>query len=293
MRKVLITGAGPNGFVGRNLREILLDRYEILAPSSKELDLLDADRVAEFIDRTGVSVVIHSAVHNPRNRGESCELENNLRMFLNLERCASRLEKLLYFGSGAEFDKRYPIAMVTEEDFSRSIPTEDYGLSKYIMNTVARGSKNVYNLRLFGIFGKYEYWQSKLISNLCCKAMYGLTLTIRQNCMFDFLYIDDLGPIVEWFIENIPSQRDYNICSGMPMDLVSIAETVRDVSGKDLDIVVAKQGFNLAYTADNSRLRSEYAGLCITGYPESVRALYDYYSAHREIIDLDILRVSI
>ena len=42
MRRILLTGAGPRGFVGQNLAPILRERYEVYTPSSQELNLCDS-----------------------------------------------------------------------------------------------------------------------------------------------------------------------------------------------------------------------------------------------------------
>ncbi|GAA0083774.1 hypothetical protein UT300007_02130 [Clostridium sp. CTA-7] len=291
MKNILITGAGPNGFVGRNLKEMLAIKYNIYSPSSKELDLCDYNALEKYISENSISNVIHSAVHNPRTKGIDGEIENNLRMYFNLAKLSTKLEKLIYFGSGAEFDKRFSINMVKEDDIGISIPIDPYGFTKYIMNDNAIKSDNIYNMRLFGIYGKYEYWQSKFISNLCCKAVYDLPLTVRKNCWFDFLYIDDLPIIIEWFIENTPKYKDYNVCYGKALDLVSIAKIVNEVSGKNLEVkLLNTEGFNLSYTANNDRLLKEIPNLRLTDYKSAITKLYKYYYENKDIIDYSILK---
>ena len=131
-----------------------------------------------------------------------------------------------------------------------------------------------------GIFGKYEHWQSKFISNLCCKAMYDLPLRIRQDCMFDYLYVDDLVPIVIWFLEHEPRFHDYNVCTGRPVSLREIADVVLEISGKALPVEVAKEGWNLAYTASCGRLEAEMGPLELHSFKDAVAELYAYYQAH-------------
>jgi UDP-glucose 4-epimerase len=290
MENILITGAGPRAFVGRNLKEQLSPKNRYFAPTSEELDLLDLEATSEYIEKNHITSVIHSAAHNPRTREAEGELGNDLRMFFNLERLSPSLRKIIFFGSGAEFDKRVPIQMAKEEDFGIRIPVDYYGLAKYIMTITARKSANILNLRLFGIFGRYEFWQVKFISNLCCKAVFGLPLTVRQNCSFDFLYVDDLPAIVEWFMENEQEYQDYNACCGEPVDLVTIAETVERVSEKKLGISVLREGMNLPYTGDNARLRKQIPALHVTPLCDSIAALYRHYYDHRAEIDLDTLR---
>ena len=290
MKRILLTGAGPHGFVGRNLAPALRERYEVFAPSSRELDLCDYDALARYVDERRIGTVIHGAVQNVTRVGYEDAMLHDMGMFFNIEKLSGQLDKVLYFGSGAEFDKRFPMERIREEELGRSVPADYYGLEKYAMALHARASRSIYNLRLFGIFGRYEEWQSKFISNLCCKAAYDLPLTVRQNCMFDFLYIGDLAPIVVWFLEHTPRYHDYNVCTGQPVDLVSIAKTVLEVSEKELPIVVAREGWNLAYTADNGRLAEEMGGVRLRPMRDAVAELYEYYRAHRAEIPYDELR---
>ncbi len=288
-KRILLTGAGPHGFIGRNIAPALRERYTVFTPSSRELDLCDYDALARYVEAHRVDTVIHGAAQSPVHTGTEDAMCHDLQMFFNLDKLSGQLDKVLYFGSGAEFDKRLPMENVREEELGRSIPNEYYGLEKYIMAQYARASCNIYNLRLFGVFGKYEHWQSKFISNLCCKAVYDLPLTVRQNCMFDFLYVEYLPPIVIWFLEHSPKYHDYNVCTGEPIDLVSIAHTVLECAEKDLPILVARDGWNLAYTGDCSRLAAEYGPLQPHNLKTAISDLYAYYLEHQAEIPCEEL----
>ena len=290
MEQILLTGAGSRGFIGRNIAPALKEKYEVWTPSSKELNLCDYDAVEDYIHTHHIDTVIHGAAQSVIHTGPNDAMLHDLQMFYNLEKLSGQLNKILFFGSGAEFDKRLPMDMIREEEFGRSGSDWYYALSKYIMTREARNSKNIYNLRLFGVFGKYEHWQSKFISNLCCKAVYDLPLTVRQNCMFDYLYVCDLPEIVSWFIDNKPAYHDYNVCTGKPVDLVSIASIVNKVAGKELPILVAKEGWNLSYTASNDRLVKEMGRLQLHMLEDAVAELYEYYSANRDLISYDELK---
>ncbi len=291
MKRVLITGASRRGFVGRNLKEALCQQYELFTPTHAELELLDTDQVARYIDKNRIEAIVHGAVHVPEFNGLENEYYNDMLMFWNLERLAGRVEKILYFGSGAEFDKRGHIRMAKETDIPSVLPVSQYGLAKYTMNRIAQASDTIYNLRLFGIFGKYELWQIKFISNLCCKAVFNIPLSVRSECMFDFLYVEDLPQIVTWFLENKPIHHDYNICHGMPYALTKLAEMVRDISGKHLPIHLKSQQRNLDYTGDNSRLRSEMRNLHITPMDQAIAELYAYYQQHQDLINPEKLKI--
>lgn len=291
MKRVLITGG--HGFIGRNLAEKLCDDYDLYLPSSEELDLLDQSAVADYLSQNRITHVIHTAVYNQRRRNisQDRELSANLHMFFTLAEHASELEKLIYLGSGAEYDKRRPIVMAEESAIGECLPLmNDYGLSKYLMNLHARGSDNIYNLRLFGVFGPYEDWRTCFISNLCCKALHDLPLTIRRECRFDFLYVDDLVEPLRWLLEEKPRFHDYNLCTGKPVLLSDIAKLVCQTAGKDLPIQMLADGMAMEYTGSPMRLRGELPSFVPTSLEEAIARLYRFYEENPLICDLEILK---
>ncbi|MCR5485534.1 MAG: NAD(P)-dependent oxidoreductase [Clostridiales bacterium] len=290
MKKILITGAGKRGFVGKNLKEALCDEYELFTPPHSELELLDYNALESYVKQNKIEIIIHSAIHVPSVNGASNEFYNDMTMFMNMEKISRNIEKLIYFGSGAEFDKRYDIRGVEEDSLGKTIPTSEYGLAKYVMNTIARRSDNIYNLRLFGIFGKYEDWRVKYLSNICCKTIYGFPLTIRRDCLFDFIYIDDLVYAVRSVIEKDPKYHDYNVCSGKEYSLSFLANEVLRVSGKDVPIVMLSDERNLDYTASNKRLLNEMPSFHVTPINEALTKLYAYYCEHKDEVDPEILK---
>lgn len=289
-KKVLILGSG--GFVGRNLKEHFsqYDSYELLCPRSAELDLLDEYSVRDYLAEHCPDTVINAAVcKNPKffqSASPKTELEQDLRMFFNLEKYHDHFGKMLYFGSGAEFDKRYDICSAKEGEFLNGIPANDYGLAKYIIGKAIDSSENIYNLRIFGLFGKYENWRTTFISGACCKAIKNLPITIRQNVFFDYLYIDDFCRIIRWFVDNEPKYHTYNIASGKKVDLVTIAEMVKRLSGNDVPIYVCKEELGNEYTADVSRLKAENTEFVTTDFGISIKALFEYYRSIEQSIDL-------
>jgi GDP-L-fucose synthase len=54
-------------------------------------------------------------------------LFNNLGCFFNLARCSHDYGKMIYYGSGAEYDKRYYLPKMTEDYFDAHVPVDDYG----------------------------------------------------------------------------------------------------------------------------------------------------------------------
>lgn len=289
-KKIFLTG--KTGFIGKNILEFLEDsKYNVLAPSHQELELLDGEAVKNFLCRNKVDVVIHSAlipshrkIKNPRDIAY-----RNLRMFFNIARNAQYFSKMIFFSSGAEYGVRHDLSKVKETDFDKHIPEDEHGFSKYVCSQYIDRSDKIVNLILFGIFGKYEDYQMRFISNAICKAIHNLPVTIKQNRTFSYLYIEDLCRIVKYFIESEPKYKIYNVAPNRSIDLLSIAKKVNEISGKDLQIIVHNPGSGKEYTASNSRLMNELKDFHFTPLEEAMKELYKWYEENKNTIDYNLL----
>lgn len=286
--KILLTGG--SGFIGGNVKEYLQQRgYDLCAPSSRELDCLDEESVKRHLQTHYYDVVLHFAYHFDTDIGRV--LSYNLRIFDNMAKYSNLYGKMINIGSGAEYDKRFPMQMVRETDLQqRSLPADVYGWLKYITNQIIETSDNIYNLRVFGIFGKYENWKLRYISNLCCKSLKGLPLSLRQNCYFDYLWIDDFCRMLEKFMQiECPSYHVYNAVRGEKIDLLSLAHIVNEVADEEREIIVCKEGYGNEYTANNDRVMQEIGGMTYTDMKSSVSQLYKWYKEHQDEIDIESL----
>lgn len=287
---ILLLGSG--GFIGRNIKEYLQEYRKdciVDTPSSKECNLLDEVSVLNTLNQKSYDIVINAAICNMKREGclnTVTEIEQDLRMFMNLEKFSDKYGRMLYFGSGAEFDKSCPIVSVNEDEFYNNIPETQYGFSKYTINKIIEKSNNIYNFRIFGLFGKYENWKYTFISGACCKALKNIPITIRQNVVFDYLYINDFLKAIEWFIDNEPCYHVYNVTSGRKIDLITIADIINNLSDNPVPVYVCREGMANEYTASNKRLISEFEDFKLTDFKQSVEELMHYYKENIDNIDL-------
>jgi len=290
---ILITGAG--GFVGRNLSEFLRTRYKVFSAKKQELNLLDFKAVEEYIKSNKINFIIHCAASGGArttnyDNDNFDVVDNNIRMFFNLERCLTPEMRMIHFGSGAEYDRPNWCHKMPEDYFDKNVPQDSYGYAKYIISKYIDKTDNITCFRILGLFGKYEDYRYKFISNAIIKNLLKMQIIINQNVFFDYLYIKDFLNIIDYFILNKPKHKHYNITPTNSIDLVSIAEIINQISSFKSEIIVKNPGLNNEYSGDNSRLLSDLTNFEFTSYKDAISELYNYYKVHLHHMDIDAVK---
>lgn len=289
-KNIFITGG--SGFIGKNLNEYLAGSYNLFSPSHKELDLLDESSVVNFVKKNNIHIIINCAnIGGGRDTTHVKDVvHTNLRMFFNIMKCSDIVKKVIHFGSGAEYDKSKPIIDVREEDSKKSIPKDDYGFYKYVCSRFIEKSKNIICLRLFGVYGKHENYLFKFISNAIVKNLLHMPIFIKQNTIFDYLYIDDLMYMIKYFIEHEGPEHIYNATRGEKIDLKTIAEMINSVSDYTSEVTVLNPGFNNEYSSNNDKIVKVIKDIQFTPHKQAIRKLYLWYKEHIKEIDQNEVR---
>jgi nucleoside-diphosphate-sugar epimerase len=261
--RILLTGG--NGFIGRYLKQHL--EHDIIAPSSSQLDLLDAEAVIDFLEYNQFDAVIHCAVSG-RNRvyeKDNSIAENNLRMFYNLAMGRQLYGKFINFGSGAEFGLDQDIELAYEDSVEYVLPEESYGFSKNIITRCILKTPNFFNLRIFACLDPSE-GPDRFVTKFKNTVKTGKQFFIDQDRYIDFFTLEDITTVVEEVLMGNIADQDLNLVYQDKLMASDLLTKYCKLSGIDPALVVVT-GFGKNYTGDGTRLANcelELAGIDAT-----------------------------
>ncbi len=280
MKNILLTGSG--GFIGSHIKKVLSKNFNLFAPRSFQLNLLDKEAVKKYADENNIEYIIHSASCGVRITPDATIADvakPNIKMFENLAELTSKDCPMITIGSGAEYDKSRALCKIKESDFGKSVPKDPYGYSKYLISKMIEERDNILNLRLFGIYGLGED-KSRVTSCIVNSNIAKEPIVLNQNVKFDFLYIEDFCKIIEYFINNFTEEKFVNVTPTESIEIVDLAKIVNDFSDFKSEIIIKNPGMNREYTGDNSKLLNLIKDFKFTSYEDGI--FYFYESIKRE-----------
>lgn len=276
--KILVTGS--NGFIGKNVDEFLKKSYKnVFTPKRQELDLTDFNLVKKYIQKNNFDIIIHCAV-------SLSNIEHNLKMYSNLKVCSNDFGKMIVVGSGAEYNPKHYRPMMKEEYFGTYVPDKNdiYSYSKFkIAKDIEQNKKNIFNLRVFGIYGKYENYNRRFISNTICRILANKEIMINQNSIFDYLFIDDFCNLLKKFFEQDAKENSYNLCTSIPIDLITLANYVKNIAKYKGPINIKNENIKMNYTGDNKRFINEFGKYNFINPEIAIQKLYRWYKKESKI----------
>lgn len=176
--KVYITAR--DSFIAKNIMEQL--DYDFTATGRDQLDLTNSEAVDAFFEDKYFDVVIHTACMGGRRTDKETRktFDDNYDMFENLRNNQDRFRYLINLGSGAD-----------------TLGTH-YGNAKKVIANIIREKPNMFNLRCFGVWGKYE--KPDRFPSYCTTHK---QVTIKEDKLMRYIHVDRLvnhinGLILDW-----------------------------------------------------------------------------------------------
>lgn len=250
MKKIAILGS--NGYIGRFLADNLSMEYEVHLVNRSIVDLLNFKSVYEYFTKHYFDVVINCAGN--LNSQMDCFDEkiyySNITIFNNLIASKGLYGKLIIFGSGAEFDRRFDILNQGEFNISLCFPEDHYGKSKNLISRICYNICEVYVFRLFGVFHKTEP-EYRLLK----KVMFSESITI-QDRYFDYFYLEDILPIIDYYINNVNTYlyKDINVVYSEKLKLSEFINRFLEIHNLKREIIITENPLN--YTGNGKLLKN-------------------------------------
>lgn len=223
MRNILITGS--HGMVGRNLIEVLSKKKNyLLLPDRKELDLLNKQKIRNYIKNKKPNIIIHCAslvggiLFNKQNQYKL--LQENIELNLNLINAAyeAGIKKLINFSSSCVYPNNNNIHKeknVFDGNFEKT--NEGYAISKYVSMKLCEyinrqknfNYKTIIPCNLYGKWDLFDKKKSHLISSAILKIHNAKINNLKVIKIWgtgkpkrEFLYCSDLTNFVKFAIKN-------------------------------------------------------------------------------------------
>jgi GDP-L-fucose synthase len=253
--KILITGG--NGNIAQMIRRNLNTKYDITNLSHKDLDILDFNHVKEYLEKNNFDILVHTAITGGRRtKDENCDVTHkNILMFENLIKFANKFKMIINFDSGAIYDRSTNILNRKEHELY-TVPTDYYGLSKYIIYNRTLSYNNCFNLRIFNIFHINEE-PDRFIKSCFIAKKNNSNIKIFEDKYFDFIYEDDFIKIIDYYFDNVYNQdklnKTINLCYGKKYKLSDIAFLITNDKSK---IIIEKDTSNNNYCGNSELLKS-------------------------------------
>ena len=277
MKTILLTGG--SGFLGKSiLNSYLKDKYDVLAPTHQELNLMDFNSTADYVFDTCPDIIIHAAT-----LGDTPDaLYGNTMMYQSISRFASLCDKLINISSGAVYDKSKDLDDVRENSLGLNVPRDNYGFSKFLNALQSAYNQNIVELIPFGIIGEYELGTRFVKSNIR-KILHGESPTIRTERKMSYIDIKDFIVILDRFIENtrIDMQQYYNITNGKSIWLSDLYNIILEKMGKTIMHPSLFQ--SPSYTGSNAHLKEFMPDITFTPIELTVERMIAYCTAEEDL----------
>ncbi len=274
--KILVTGG--SGFIGKTFIKNYRKKFDIVAPAHEQMDLTDARSIDKMFAANKFDAVLHLAGLGASGRGMPLEADN-LIMFKNIQymTIAHGVKKLITVGEGVEFDRSRPIVDYTENMFGKNIPTDGYGLGRYLINLLASKDKITTVLRIFNVYG-VGGGQSRPINKIVAAGSRGKKqIVIDRDRVVSAICVDDAVKVIAAFLAGNYPRGDYNLVSGDKMSYTDMAKTVKRLvrrDGGNIDIVVKNPTPDNEYSASNAKLLNVLP-VKLTSTQSGIKKLYE------------------
>lgn len=304
---------GGTGFLGKHIKHVLHDKYDLFSVGSKDCNLLDFNATEKLFKSLRPEIVVCVA-------GKSGGIKSNAdfpfdywyeNLAINL--CwplfvKYKVEKVVWIVPGCAYGSK-TVAPIKEEYLFNGFPDihpAPGSLSKAMAVTASYSARKQHGLKSTIIvpancFGSFDYFDDEgahVIPSILSKFRRAkeenkesVTLWGDGSPIRDFIFAEDLAKLIPFFIENDVSFNCENPClshicnvsTGIPVTIKNLVELIVKITEYEGNLIwdTSKPAGPKDKTFCNERLKS--LGLsCPTSLEEGLRKTYDWYLKNRK-----------
>ena len=302
MPTLLLTGG--SGLVGRNIQNhIASDRWNIIAPSSNDLNLMDYTSVKSFFNECKPDIVLHCAGRVGGISANIMEpvafLDSNILIGRNVIMGAreAKIKKLINLASTCIYPREAENPLKEKYILEGKLePTnEGYAIAKIVALRLCqyiRKEDPSYNYKtlipcnLYGRFDKFDPKNSHLLPAIIHKIHHA-KITGKQSVEIwgdgsarrEFMYVEDLADAIYFAMESILDIPDLmNLGVGADYTIKEYYESVAMVIGWQGEFVFDhSKPTGMAQKLSDTSLQSKWGWQPKTTLKEGIRLTYKYY----------------
>jgi len=300
--RILITGA--NGFIGKNLLEVLKTKkeYEIIAISSKDYDLLEQNQVRKLFKDYSPDAIFHLAAKvggilaNKTYPADFIYTNLALNTYFLEEARKANIKRLVYSFCGCSYPKNAPNP-IKEEYLFTGLPDENamfYSIAKatnylqllayrkqYALDWVAAVPGNTY-----GPYDNFSDKASHVIPALIRRFHFAKERGDKEVVVWgsgkpvrDFIYVEDVADGLVRMMEVYHDDSPVNISSGIGVSIKETVEIVKEVVGFEGKITwdKTKPDGHPVKIFDVSRMKKELNFEPKTKLKEGIKKTYKWF----------------
>lgn len=266
MSKILITGS--RGFLGNHvLNQLYNSNLTIIAPSSKELNLLNRSQLDQFMYEEKPEIVLHMAAVCGgllANKNSPAEfLTANTQMGLNVYESAvkynHKIERIYSLGSICMFPKYCPIPF-KEDDLWNGMPEETnfpYGQAKRTLLLLSQTYRQQFGIKgghlipvnMYGPEDSFDSVNSHVIPALIKKFIAAKENNLPEvllwgtgNASREFLYVKDCATAISKAVSSgFDSPLPVNLGTGQEITIKDLASTIKQLTSYSGEIVFTNE----------------------------------------------------
>lgn len=304
-KKVVVTGG--TGFLGRHLVGHLRgDGAEVVAPSSRECDLLRLDNAMDLLT-PAPDVVFHLAARvggiGANRKHPGTFFRDTLMMGMHVLEASRerRVGKLLQVGTVCSYPKHTPVPF-REEDLWSGFPEETnapYGIAKraLIAGSAAYGDEfglsciNILLLNLYGEHDNFDPGSSHVVPALIRKCLEANENGVETMEVWGdgtptrgFLYVKDAARGLCDAARVVDTPEPINLGAPGEVSIRDLAARIAKVTGFRGSFLFddTKPGGQPRRSLDCTRARALFGFEATTGLDEGLRRTVDWYRSERE-----------